>query len=436
MKKRVIVNRLLTLAAVAALSAATAGCAKTAAGAPQSGEEAQGPVQLTYWYSWKDKIAENNTERIQEFNDTVGKEKGIVVTAEYQGTYEELHSKLKSAFVAGEEPDVCVMEIASIQTFAEGGIIQPIGEFMDQEDVADFYPGLMENCYVNRTLYGIPYLRSTPVLYYNKTLFEKAGLDPEQGPADWKELAEMSKKLETAGAAGYGFISDVWHYEALIRCNGGDTVNGDWTQATFNSPQGVELAEYLKKGIGDSNFKYYSGAATAAGDVLSTDVVNQKTAMWIASTAGLTNNMQLASDNGYEIGTAFIPKNTQNKVPTGGCNLVMTSRLEGREREAAAELIKFMTSKDSAVKNHIKTGYLPTRQSISTDERLLALYKETPQYQVALDQLKYGSGRPMAQGYMESAKVYTEAMDKIMSSDADIQAVLDQAAEDCNVLLK
>ena len=271
---------------------------------------------------------------------------------------------------------------------------------------------------------------------YNKTLFEKAGLDPEQGPADWKELAEMSKKLETAGAAGYGFISDVWHYEALIRCNGGDTVNGDWTQATFNSPQGVELAEYLKKGIGDSNFKYYSGAATAAGDVLSTDVVNQKTAMWIASTAGLTNNMQLASDNGYEIGTAFIPKNTQNKVPTGGCNLVMTSRLEGREREAAAELIKFMTSKDSAVKNHIKTGYLPTRQSISTDERLLALYKETPQYQVALDQLKYGSGRPMAQGYMESAKVYTEAMDKIMSSDADIQAVLDQAAEDCNVLLK
>ena len=147
-------------------------------------------------------------------------------------------------------------------------LIHIFGEFMDQEDVADFYPGLMENCYVNGTLYGIPYLRSTPVLYYNKTLFEKAGLDPEQGPADWKELADMSKKLETAGAAGYGFISDVWHYEALIRCNGGDTVNGDWTQATFNSPQGVELAEYLKKGIGDSNFKYYSGAATAAGDVL------------------------------------------------------------------------------------------------------------------------------------------------------------------------
>ena len=62
-------------------------------------------------------------------------------------------------------------EIASIQTFAEGGIIQPIGEFMDQEDVADFYPGLMENCYVNGTLYGIPYLRSTPVLYYNLLLY-------------------------------------------------------------------------------------------------------------------------------------------------------------------------------------------------------------------------------------------------------------------------
>lgn len=190
----------------------------------------------------------------------------------------------------------------------------------------DFYPGLMENCYVDEVLYGVPYLRSTPVLYYNKTLFEKAGLDPEKGPSNW--------------------------------------------------------------------------------ETLTTDEVNQKVAMWITSTANLSNNLQLAEDNGYEIGTAFIPKNTQNKVPTGGCNLVMTSRLEGKEKEAAALLINFMTSKDSAVKNHIKTGYLPTRQSIGSDERLITLYGETPQYKVALEQLQYGSGRPMAQAYSEMTKTY------------------------------
>ncbi|WP_294150187.1 ABC transporter substrate-binding protein [uncultured Clostridium sp.] len=427
------------LAALTAVSACLSGCSGNASGnvsasagsGSAASEGGSDPIQLTYWYSWQDKIAENNVERIQEFNETVGKENGIHVTAEYQGTYDDLHSKLKSAFVANEEPDVCVMEIASIKSFAAGGIIQPIQDMVAQEDVDDFYPGLMENCYVDGVLYGVPYLRSTPVLYYNKTLFEKAGLDPEKGPSDWEELAAMSGQLADIGVSGYGFISDIWIFEAFLRSNGGDTVNKDWTQAAFNSPQGVETAQYFKDGITNHNFKYYSGK-----EALTTDEVNQNVAMWITSTANLSNNLQLAEDNGYEIGTAFIPKNTQNKVPTGGCNLVMTSRLEGKEKEAAAMLINFMTSKDSAVKNHIKTGYLPTRQSIGSDERLVTLYEETPQYKVALEQLQYGSGRPMAQAYSEMTKTYQDAVDKIMTTDVDIQTELDTCAAACDSLLK
>ena len=439
MKKR---TTTCILAAMMALSACLSGCSTGTSGSASASSGTQGTssgessdiIQLTYWYSWQDKIAENNVERIQEFNETVGKENGIQVTAEYQGTYDDLHSKLKSAFVANEEPDVCVMEIASMKPFADGGIIQPIQEMVAQEDVDDFYPGLMENCYVDGVLYGVPYLRSTPVLYYNKTLFEKAGLVSEKGPSDWKELASMSKQLADIGVSGYGFVSDIWIYEAFLRCNSGDTVNEDWTRAVFNSQQGVEMTQFLRDGLRENNFKYYSG--NNASDAIKTDEVNQKVAMWVASTANLSNNLQLASDNGYEIGTAFIPKNTQNKVPTGGCNLVMTSRLEGKKKEAAAMLINFMSSKDSAVKNHIKTGYLPTRKSISSDERLVELYEKTPQYKVALDQLQYGSGRPMAQAYTEMTKTYQEGMDKIMTTDTDIQDALDECAAACDSLLK
>lgn len=180
--------------------------------------------------------------------------------------------------------------------------------------------------------------------------------------------------------------------------------------------------------------KYYSGSN--ASETLKTDEVNQKVSMWVASTADLTNALKLAKDNGYEIGTTFIPKHTQNKVPTGGANLVMTSRLQGKEKEAAAEFINFMTNKDSAVKNHIKTGYLPTRQSIGEDSRLVELYKKVPQYKVALDQLQYGSVLPMNPGYAESCKKYKEAMDKIFTTDVDIKATLDAAAQQCDPLLK
>lgn len=423
------------LAAALAVSALATGCSSGASGGSAAGgSDSSGVTKLTYWYAWQDQIAENNKERVQEFNNSIGKEKGIQVTAEYQGSYDDLHAKLQSAFVANEEPAVSVMEIGSIRTFAQGGVIQPLTSMVKDEDVKDFYPGLMENCYVDKVLYGVPYLRSTPVLYYNKTLFQKAGLDPEKGPATWAELSSMSKKLKDANVAGLGFNSDVWHYEALLRCNNGDTVNKEQNKALFNQQPGVELAQYLRDGVKNSNFKYYSG--NNASDTKKTDFVNQKVAMWFASTADLSNSLKLAKDNGYEINTCFIPKNKQNKVPTGGCNLVMTSRLQGKKKEAAADFINFMTSKDSAVKNHIKTGYLPTRQSIASDARLTKLYKETPQYKVALDQLQYGSGRPMNQGYTESAKQYTEAMDKLLTSDVDIQSTLDAAAKQCDSLLK
>ena len=125
-------------------------------------------------------------------------------------------------------------------------------------------------------LYGVPYLRSTPVLYYNKTLFEKAGLASEKGPSDWKELASMSKQLADIGVSGYGFVSDIWIYEAFLRCNSGDTVNEDWTRAVFNSQQGVEMTQFLRDGLRENNFKYYSG--NNASDAIKTDEVNQKVA--------------------------------------------------------------------------------------------------------------------------------------------------------------
>lgn len=430
MKKRWISGILAVT--MAALS--VAGCSSAPQTATSDSTSNGSTIELKYWYSWKDKIAENSQELTEEFNNTIGKEKGIHVTAEYQGTYDELHAKLQSAFVANEEPDVSVMEIASIKTFAQGGVIQPLTGMIAEEDVKDFYPGLMENCYVDKTLYGVPYLRSTPILYYNKTLFQKAGLDPEKAPTTWEELDTVSKALEKAGTKGYGFISDIWIFEALLKSNSGDFTNAEQNKYTFDSEQGISMANYLRDGIKNNNFKYYSGSA--AKDSLSTDEMNQRVGMWITSTANLTNILTMAKDNGFEIGTSFIPKNTQNKVPTGGCNLVMTSRLEGDRKEAAAEFINFMTSSESAIHSHIKTGYLPSRQSIGTDSRIVELYEKTPQFKVALEQLQYGSGRPMMESYSEATVIIQEAIDKLMTTDEDIPTVLNETADKCNLLIQ
>lgn len=399
----------------------------------QKGSNQEGDlIELEFWYSWQDKVAENNQELTEKFNETVGKENNIRITAEYQGSYDELHTKLKSAFIANEQPAISVMEIASIKSFADAGMIEPLENYISDEKESNFLPGLMDNSYVEGKLYGVPYLRSTPIFYYNKTLFDQAGIT--SAPTNWEELASTSKQLESIGVKGFGFLNDIWHFEAYTQGNGGNIVNADETEAIFNQEPAVEAVEFLKEGIEKYNFKYYSG--NNASDTRTTEIMNQKIGMWVNSTGSLNNTLDIAKQNGYEIGTAFIPCGKEYSVPTGGCNIVMTSKLTDEEKEAAALFINFMTEEEQVVYSHKKTGYLPTTISSTTHPEIEALYESTPQFKVAVDQLQYGHGRPMNKAYGEAYNVYINALDQIFTTDVKVQDTLDKAAMEATKLLQ
>ena len=433
-------RKMLGASLIAMISINTVGCASDQAAEAQSsvkdtqkGSNQEGDlIELEFWYSWQDKVAENNQELTEKFNETVGKENNIRITAEYQGSYDELHTKLKSAFIANEQPAISVMEIASIKSFADAGMIEPLENYISDEKESNFLPGLMDNSYVEGKLYGVPYLRSTPIFYYNKTLFDQAGIT--SAPTNWEELASTSKQLESIGVKGFGFLNDIWHFEAYTQGNGGNIVNADETEAIFNQEPAVEAVEFLKEGIEKYNFKYYSG--NNASDTRTTEIMNQKIGMWVNSTGSLNNTLDIAKQNGYEIGTAFIPCGKEYSVPTGGCNIVMTSKLTDEEKEAAALFINFMTEEEQVVYSHKKTGYLPTTISSTTHPEIEALYESTPQFKVAVDQLQYGHGRPMNKAYGEAYNVYINALDQIFTTDVKVQDTLDKAAMEATKLLQ
>ena len=433
-------RKMLGASLIAMISINTVGCASGQAAEAQSsvkdtqkGSNQEGDlIELEFWYSWQDKVAENNQELTEKFNETVGKENNIRITAEYQGSYDELHTKLKSAFIANEQPAISVMEIASIKSFADAGMIEPLENYISDEKESNFLPGLMDNSYVDGKLYGVPYLRSTPIFYYNKTLFDQAGIT--SAPTNWEELASTSKQLESIGVKGFGFLNDIWHFEAYTQGNGGNIVNADETEAIFNQVPAVEAVEFLKEGIEKYNFKYYSG--NNASDTRTTEIMNQKIGMWVDSTGSLNNTLDIAGQNGYEIGTAFIPCGKEYSVPTGGCNIVMTSKLTDEEKEAAALFINFMTEEEQVVYSHKKTGYLPTTISSTTHPEIEALYESTPQFKVAVDQLQYGHGRPMNKAYGEAYNVYINALDQIFTTDVKVQDTLDKAAMEATKLVQ
>ncbi len=238
----------LLLAASMTLSLAACGGGGGGSSTPDSSSGDSEVVELTYWYSWTDKIQENNINLVNQFNETVGKEKGIHVTAEYQGTYVDLHQKLQAAYISGTVPDVTVMEIASIKTFAENGVLEPLSPYIERDniDMDDFYEGLLTNCQVDGTWYGLPYLRSTPILYMNTTLLEKAGLDPA-GPKNWEELAQYCKTIkEETGAYGLSMYSYIWVLEAFLLGNGTSVLNPEETKTNIADEKSIEAIQFFK----------------------------------------------------------------------------------------------------------------------------------------------------------------------------------------------
>lgn len=403
--------------------------------ATPTAQKADGEVtELTFWYSWTDKIQENNIALTEEFNETVGKELGIHVTAEYQGTYDDLHQKLQAAYVAGETPDVSVMEIGSIRTFAENGVIEPLDSYINAAgvDMSDFHEGLMQNSYINDGCYGIPYLRSTPIIYMNKTLLEEAGLTAD-GMKTWDDLKTYATTVhEKTGKYGISIWSYMWPFEAFMIEHGSSVLTEDETATNINSEESKEIINFfldLKK----------TGAAhlyaNADSDKVKTDVMNLNTAIWYGSTGDFTYYNQVAADCGFELACNFFPMADSYGVTSGGCNLTMISSIPDENKQAAWAFIEWMTAKEQTIKASTNTGYLPSRKSAADSEEMNALYAEIPQYRVALDQLAYSTGRPMNPGYVEATSELHDALDAIWINDADVDTTLAELEVKMNKLL-
>lgn len=391
-------------------------------------------IVIKYWYAYGDKIEEAKQHMVKTFNESQDK---YEVVAEHQGSYDDLHAKVQAAFAAGNAPEVTDLEIASTGVFAHSGMLEELTAYAEKDKeqlkLDDFIPGLMGNAYVDGKLYGLPFMRSTPIMYKNVTMLKNAGLDPA-GPKTWEELEQYSRVLKDKGKVGMTVPVDIWYYEALVAQSGGQMLSDDGKKAAFNDAAGVAPVEFWKKLSSEGLIKMPVG--DEAGATANKDWANQISAFKFGSTAGVSESLEIANGNGFELQTAFMPANKDYGVPTGGCQLVMTSKSTAEEKEAAWAFIKWMTSKENTIYQHKHVGYLPTRTSAVESEELQEHFKQYPQYKVAVDQLEYARPRPMENAYPEIAKVLSDAMQKaIIDPKTTPQDALNQAAEKANKLL-
>lgn len=131
---------------------------------------------------------------------------GIKINAIYAGTYQDTLTKALTAFKSGEPPDIAVLLSTYMFTLIDEDAIAPFDDLLktdaDKAWAKSFFPAFMENSQTGGKTWGIPFQRSTIVMFWNKDAFKEAGLDPDKAPDTWDELVADGGKLTKRDASG------------------------------------------------------------------------------------------------------------------------------------------------------------------------------------------------------------------------------------------
>ena len=366
----------------------------------------------------------------------------IKVKAIYAGNYNDTRIKALAALKAGKPAQLSVMFSIDIYELIEQDAIVAFDDIVETDEekawLQSFYPALMENGRTGGKTWGIPFQRSTIVMYYNKDAFKEAGLDPNKPPANWDDLVSMGKKLVKKKdgqvdrwglmipSTGYPY----WMFGALTKQNGQVLMNGDGNQAFFDAAPTVEALQFWQD-LGSKHGIMPSG--TIEWGTLRKTFLEGKTAMMWHSTGNLTAVKKNAK---FDFGVAMLPAKKRRGTPTGGGNFYIFKQTTPEERRAAMKLIRFLTQPDRTAEWSIKTGYIGTRPDAYETQALQDYLKSFPPAAVARDQLEYATAELSTYQTGRVRKLLDDAIQATLTGTKPAKDALGAAQAQADRLLK
>ncbi|MBO6803577.1 MAG: ABC transporter substrate-binding protein, partial [Thalassospira sp.] len=303
--------------------------------------------------------------------------------------YDDTRLRAVSAIKSGDPAQLSVMFSIDVYDLIEQDLIVPFDDVVktaeDKEWLEGFYPALMANGEVDGKTWGIPFQRSTIVMYYNKDMFREAGLDPEMPPQTWEELVTTGKALSKDGKWGLMVPSTgypYWMFQCFAIQNGKELMSADGTETYFNDPAVVEALEFWR---GLATKEKIMPEGTIEWGTLRQAFVQGQTAMMWHSTGNLSAVKREAQ---FDFGVAMLPKHKQPGSPTGGGNFYLFKDSTDEQKEASLALIKYMTAPERAAEWSIATGYVGVTPDAYETDALKAYVADFPPALVARDQLE------------------------------------------------
>ena len=366
----------------------------------------------------------------------------IKVKAIYAGNYNDARIKALAALKSGEPAQLSVMFSIDIYELIEQDAIVAFDDIVKTDEektwLNSFYPALMENGKTGGKTWGIPFQRSTIVMYYNKDAFREAGLDPNKPPATWDELVSAGKKLNkgTVGhmdrwgmmipSTGYPY----WMFGALAMQNDQVLMNSAGNETNFDAPATIEALQFWRD-LGEKHKVMPSG--TIEWGTLRQNFLEGKTAIMWHSTGNLTTVKKNAK---FDFGVAMLPAGKRRGTPTGGGNFYIFKKSSAEEQAASMKLIRFLTQPGRTAEWSIKTGYLGTRPDAYETDALKKYVVEFPPAAVARDQLEFATAELSTYQTGRVRKLLDDAIQSVLTGAKTPAEALGSAQSQADKVLK
>lgn len=409
------------------------------AGAMEDTIASDGRVQVTFWYSGGKTAAGVMEEIIDSFNQSQSQ---YTVTGIQQADYDETYTKLQAGIAGKNAADIALLDSDKTRNLMKKELLVPLDSYTDQDasfDKESLIPVFHQQCLGDDgTMYAMPAYGTTQVMYYNRSLFEKAGIRPDS-IRTWEDLAEAAEYIRqsTGGAksGAYGW-EPMWGEDNLIDMalsNGGAMLSDDNRTVLINSEPWIEAWEAARKWIHEDDIMaiHYGGQGWEYWYDTMDDVLQDKA-------GGYTGSSGDQADLDFtKVGAMEQPGFGENPpAPVARVlQLVMVETGKDKTKDGAYQFMKYFADASSQARWSMATGYIPVRQTALDIPEYQTYAEEHPQALVPLAQALHASPDPVDPTGGKIFDALAIAADKVEIENVPAADALNEAARTAQAAL-
>jgi multiple sugar transport system substrate-binding protein len=360
-------------------------------------------VELTVWHTWGagpglDAMA----QAIDQFNNTVGKEKGIHVSNDYVASKTsgntQTMEKLMAAIASDSAPDIALLDNFQVASWAAQSALTPLDDLMASVDLTldGMYDWAKEGSIYQGVTYSIPYNGDVRALFCNMDLFAEAGLTEADIPRTIDQLNDVAQKLTVKDASGnytqVGFIPWASAGKPIYTWGwafGGSFYDKAANELTVNQPAIVEAVQWehdYAAQYGLTDFVEFATSALSGGGATDPFIAG-KVAMIVKGNWDIANIANYNPDMTYVI--SYIPTKDADLITTWAGGWGYTLPRGSKHPAESIEFLKYIAGEEGQTIMATVSGSLSPVKAVSD-----AVFSENPRYNMILELIPYAQIRP------------------------------------------